>query len=838
MLGPDRFAFETPNVIDPGDAPPSQPVRPDQPVGDDMGMNGNGGSSTTSRNQDDASQKTVPTSNRYHDERSVRLLRDIADLDLSPPTEPYDPYRDDRGDDDDLEGGAESSSSKHHSLPTVDDARMYAASLLQESSGRSGGRDFQRTVKLRMPKMPVLTSSSRASVAKTAIPPVSEAPYNPHRHLLRRQVMRQARKVCAVIVVVVVVVVIAVTVHNKRRGDAAPSLTTATSTADGSFFNLRSQIKGVDTKKRKQDIIAFLIDQTVTSHYDLDDADTPQSKAVDWLAQYDLLVRPVPTKLHSRQRFVQRYALATLYYALSGQQWTKNHKFLSSEDECGWFDEAPVNDYVSQTAAFGVTCDTNLAVQSLYVPDNNLQGSLPSELRFLSNLDMIALPNNAIRGTIPRELRSWSNLVYIDLKYNRISGMLPSWIGDLSNLEVLGLSNNEFAGGVPPNFGSLGRLKTLALDDNALTGDLEWVNHLTKLQYFYGERNSFTGQVNDNFLSELSSLKELDLSSTALLGDDFPLHLLKHPSLEILDLSHTQLKGSLPVIPSMNNVLQFLSLRHCNISGTIPPSLQQLQGLEHLDLTENAFGGTIPNVLGRLTNLKFLFLGRNNFDAMSEMPPLFSQLTDLRELSLESSNLSGRIPSWISYLEYLKLLNLSCNNMDGTIPPAIWDLPELTFVMLHDNQLSGEIPSDIQGAGKMQVLSLFNNSLTGDITYFCDANPDFSFIAPDCTVTCDTSCCEKCCKADEKECFRSELPMYLTEYEGAWEYGFDRASYSFDPDILENSEGDQGGMPETIIGDNFQYPVDQKPNEYLPDPFDPTVTMENFTVPTNGGGTP
>jgi Leucine-rich repeat (LRR) protein len=837
MLGPDRFAFETPNVIDPGDLPPSQPSRPDQPLAETLrsNMNGgtqsDGGSGKTTHSDDESSQvslQTLPSSNRYHDERSARLLRDSADLDLSPPTEPYDPYRnhqdDDEGDDDDDLEGAAADNNKHHSLPSVDEARLYAASLLQDSK-RRGGRDFQRTIKLRLPTL----GKSRTAPSD----------HNPHRHVLRRQLMRYSRKFLIVIVVLVVIIVIAVTVRNKH--EAARNASPTTQNADSQKMN--AHIKGINTQKRKEDIIAFLIDQSVTSHYDLDDPNTPQSKAVDWLAQYDLLVRPVPTKVHSRQRFVQRYALATLYYALSGEEWTKKYKFLSSEDECGWFEEVPVSNYAAQDTAFGITCDPNLAVQSLFVPDNNLTGSLPSELRFLSSLDMIALPNNAVRGTIPREFHSWTNLRYIDLKYNRISGMLPSWIGDFSKLEVLGLSNNEFAGGVPANFGSLGRLKTLAVDDNALTGDLDWANHLTNLQYFYGERNSFTGQVDSNFLSNLLHLNELDLSSTALSGKDLPLHLLDHPSLEVLDLSYNIITGSLPEIPNVNKVLKYLSLRHCNMTGTIPRSMRQLQGLDHLDLNGNLFAGTIPNILGQMTNLKYLFLGSNNFTETSEMPPLLSQLTLLRELAIDSSNLGGTIPSWMAYLEFLTLLNLSSNRLTGTIPQAIWDLPKLSFLLLHNNQLSGQIPSQVQIASNIQVLTLFENSFTGNVSYFCAANPEVALVAPDCTVACDPSCCKKCCKAGEMECFRTELPMYLSGYEGMWEYGFDRASYSFDPVILESGlvstqAGLNGTPPQLVVGDNFQYPVDQTPNKYLPEPVDPTVTMQNFTAPNGGGGSP
>ena len=48
-----------------------------------------------------------------------------------------------------------------------------------------------------------------------------------------------------------------------------------------------------------------------------------QSKAIDWLLEDELNL-----PFYSDQRIRQKFALATLYYATNGDQWTQNGKFL------------------------------------------------------------------------------------------------------------------------------------------------------------------------------------------------------------------------------------------------------------------------------------------------------------------------------------------------------------------------------------------------------------------------------------------------------------------------------------------------------------------------------
>lgn len=740
MLGSDRFTFETPNVIDPGDLPPTQPQRVEAPK-----------SSNSSSHSRTASVSDDSDEDHYREARhsAARLLSDIGDLDLtpsSPPSlsrsmaRPYDPYDDD---DDDAELGA------HHSLPHVDDARLYAASLLVRDDEKRSPRT---------PKSPLnLTRTVRLRQPSTG------------DHLLRKRMLRIGGRVAIVLAVLAISIGIGVGVSSKRQGSAS---------------HLPS---GGDLEERRDQVRSFLVDNGVTSQEALEETGSPQALAAEWITSKDLEQRQVPAMLHSQQRFVQRYVLAVLYYALGGDEWKEDLRWLTAEDECAWYDNRQIVDYVQTRMAFGVTCNEHLFVKNLFLPKNNLVGSLPPEIRFLTGLDLLSLPYNAINGRLPNEMAELTGLNYLDLKYNKISGYLPGWIGDLEELEVLGLSNNEFAGSVPVNFGTLARLKTLGLDDNALTGDLTFASHLDNLEYFWADRNLFEGFIGNDFLANMPKLRQLDLSFNALKGANVPEHLLQHPTLEVLDLSDNTMIGGIPDLVDDNMALQFLSLRKMGLHHPLPTTLPKLRRLTHLDLFGNEITGTIPNDLGEMVSLNYLFLGQNNFNATSFLPPFLSQLFNLRELSLSSTNIGGQLEGWLSYLKELRLLDLSNNSMVGEVPQEVWDLPELRYLLLNNNDFSGTVPTTATAAAKMQILSLYHTDLQGDVNYFCESNGKIDLLAADCTMTCSTECCPKCCKEGATDCFEGTVSTYLTWYEGMWEFNYTRASYSYDPAILQES---------------------------------------------------
>jgi Leucine-rich repeat (LRR) protein len=83
------------------------------------------------------------------------------------------------------------------------------------------------------------------------------------------------------------------------------------------------------------------------------------------------------------------------------------------------------------------------SVTVLDVSSNNLTGSLPAEIRKLTELEVLIAANNNMTG-IPAEIGRLSKLRIVDFSNNNISG-LPSEIGRLKELETLDLRGNPKA---------------------------------------------------------------------------------------------------------------------------------------------------------------------------------------------------------------------------------------------------------------------------------------------------------------------------------------------------------------------------------------------------------
>ena len=150
-------------------------------------------------------------------------------------------------------------------------------------------------------------------------------------------------------------------------------------------------------------------------------------------------------------------ALEALYQDTDGDNWTNNRNWLSNAQLDSWH---------------GVTTDRNGRVVELDLSENELNGTIPSELGSLTNLERLKLSKNQLRGPIPPELGNLSNLKFLDLYENRLSGPIPPELGDLSNLEALALFKNNLRGTIPSDLANLNNLGWLLLWGNQLDGTI------------------------------------------------------------------------------------------------------------------------------------------------------------------------------------------------------------------------------------------------------------------------------------------------------------------------------------------------------------------------------
>ncbi len=131
---------------------------------------------------------------------------------------------------------------------------------------------------------------------------------------------------------------------------------------------------------------------------------TPEASALYWMAYDD------PARLNPRakvDKVIQRFVLATLYYATNGEKWGKSYSFLSYNDECNWNhgSDSEIGAYCKADKRF---------VDTLILHNNNLNGTLPRDIGLLTHLSRVDMSGNDIRGHLPSTIGLLSKLTYLD----------------------------------------------------------------------------------------------------------------------------------------------------------------------------------------------------------------------------------------------------------------------------------------------------------------------------------------------------------------------------------------------------------------------------------------
>ena len=122
-------------------------------------------------------------------------------------------------------------------------------------------------------------------------------------------------------------------------------------------------------------------------------------------------------------------ALVALYTATDGANWTTNTKWSSEEPLSSWH---------------GVTTNSNGRVTALALNDNGLDGTLPTALGDLSELEQLDLQDNDLSGALPSELANLTNLTSLLLTESRaLTGPLPDGLRELSDLETVSIDRTE-----------------------------------------------------------------------------------------------------------------------------------------------------------------------------------------------------------------------------------------------------------------------------------------------------------------------------------------------------------------------------------------------------------
>ncbi|XP_071735409.1 receptor protein kinase TMK1 [Rutidosis leptorrhynchoides] len=361
----------------------------------------------------------------------------------------------------------------------------------------------------------------------------------------------------------------------------------------------------------------------------------------------------------------------------------------------------------------------------------------------------IQIGHQNLQGTLPTSLSNLTQLERLELQWNNISGPLPTLSG-LSNLQVLMLSNNMFTSIPDDFFNGMSSLQSLEIDNNPFSNWVipESLKSASTLQNFSAVNAHLTGQIPDFFRPDnFPGLVNLHLALNDLEGE-LPMS-LSGSQLESLWVNGQKLSGKIDVIQNMT-FLKEIWLHSNSFSGPLP-DFSGLTELEALSLRDNSFTGIVPESLMNLDSLKSVNLTNNMLQG--PMPKFKDSVSvdmakDTNNFCLpEPGNCDPRVNT---LLLIAKLMNYSpklainwkgndpcadwfgitCNNgnitivnfqkmeLTGSISPEFSSFKSLQRIILANNNLSGTIPEELTGLPNLTELDLENNNLYGKVPVF------------------------------------------------------------------------------------------------------------------------
>jgi Leucine-rich repeat (LRR) protein len=327
------------------------------------------------------------------------------------------------------------------------------------------------------------------------------------------------------------------------------------------------------------------------------------------------------------------------------------------------FDPGPIPDWLQQLSS---------TLTRFNIESSNREGQIPEwfgNMTALERLDGMG-GIDPLGGEIPSNMRFLTNLQRFVLSGGNWTGNMPAWLSDMPSLQRIGFLGVNFSGTLPAEYAQLDNWTDFWMSDNSIEGGIPeaW-------------------QTNPNF-------QEIYIYYTT--PDD-----LEH---EPDAFEHKFQIGPIPSwMASSWTGLSRLRLENVGLSGSIPENFGNLDLME-LRLARNPeLVGTLPQWLSQ-AQLEQFDISHTGINVNGQVPAYIANWTWLNHLGLAGLGIEGPIPDWIGtagFVAFLQVLNLSDNSFSGEIPVSLGNLRFAREVNLSNNLLEGEIPDEFGNIGRI-----------------------------------------------------------------------------------------------------------------------------------------
>jgi Leucine-rich repeat (LRR) protein len=307
--------------------------------------------------------------------------------------------------------------------------------------------------------------------------------------------------------------------------------------------------------------------------------------------------------------------------------------------------------------------------------DNKLSGDLDVSFWNTPLLNFFSVASNDLTGQIYPSICKLTGLQYLDLSDNDFKGSIPNCSGKLM-LEFLNMSSNTLSG-FPSYFFNTSCVVALDLSYNQFMGSLYWTKNLYQIKLLMLGTNMFEGHIPED-LCHLRYLNIIDLSHNKLLGSLPPciggISFGYHPndtnfwsmySDFNFDVGQPDVNSDDPSFSYYDSILLrgFTFSTKGNLYMYGRGFLNLMSGI---DLSMNMLSGEIPWEIGNLSHVKSLNLSHNFFTG--QIPATFANLSAIESLDLSHNELSGPIPWQLTRMSSLEVFSVAYNNLSGCIP--------------------------------------------------------------------------------------------------------------------------------------------------------------------------